>query len=70
MPSGNHQHQDFPIPDLTENAVIADAISPYPCKIRLKSFSETAGIAIASDSLIEGGDDVSLSLFAEFAEFL
>ena len=70
VPGGDHQHEQFRVPDLAEDAVVAHPVAPHAREIGFESFSETAWITITGDPFVEVSDDVALRGLAELPEFL
>jgi hypothetical protein len=62
MADRDDQDKELPVLNLAQNAVIADAVAPYPDEIAAKGLAKPAGVAGASQPSIKIAEDLLLDL--------
>jgi predicted nuclease of restriction endonuclease-like (RecB) superfamily len=70
MAHGNHQHHQLLIPDLTQNPVITDPVTPQACEIRFEPLAKAPGIFFARNPFVQISKNLMTGLRAKFPKFL
>ncbi len=67
MSDPNHQDDQFLIPDLANDAVMARSEAPQVAEVAFERFPELAGVTATRDVGIQIGEDAPLSFGTYFA---